>query len=171
MIPYLLCFQMRLRISIKGSVRPSIRPSVRPYVTRFFKRADYGRIWSEMTGKTVKMLQTRQKVFRIVPKCPKTSQMSNSDAWLCNGLVCSDSTLPSCCSDFALPSLKLVVRMHRRERGENWKMLSTSALLKLVWHFAKRDKGRRQRKKRRRWRWRWRKRRRKGWEPETTWKR
>ena len=37
-------------------------------------RADYGRKWSEMTGKTVLMLQTRQKVFRIVPKCPKLSQ-------------------------------------------------------------------------------------------------
>ena len=47
--------------------------------------ADYGRKWSEMTGKTVQMLQTRQKVFQIIWKClnvPKGHKMSNSDAWL-----------------------------------------------------------------------------------------
>ena len=33
-------------------------------------RADYGRKWSEMIGKTVSMLQTAQKVFPTVPKCP-----------------------------------------------------------------------------------------------------
>ena len=38
-----------------------------------------------MTGKTVQMLQTRQKVFQIIWKClnvPKGHKMSNSDAWL-----------------------------------------------------------------------------------------
>ena len=44
----------------------------------FFQLAYYGRKWSEMTGKTVLMLQTRQNFFRIVPKCPlKTHRCSN----------------------------------------------------------------------------------------------
>ena len=36
--------------------------------------ADDGWKWSEVTGKTVQMLQARQKVFSIVPECPKMSQ-------------------------------------------------------------------------------------------------
>ena len=73
---------MRPCISIRGSVRPSVHPSVRQSDRHAnvsiwnWNRADYGRKWSEMTRKTVWMLQTRQKVFRMrmVPKCPTLSQ-------------------------------------------------------------------------------------------------
>ena len=58
------------------SVCPLIRPSVRHM---FFPWANNGWKWSDMTGKTVLMLQTRQKVFWIVPKCPT---MSDSDSSL-----------------------------------------------------------------------------------------
>ena len=54
---------MRPRISIRGSVRPSVRPFVRPSVTRFLNEP----IMDEI-------VQTHQKVFRNVPRCPKMSR-------------------------------------------------------------------------------------------------
>ena len=45
-------------------------------VCLFVCLSDYGRKWSEMTGKTVKMRKTCHRVVRIVPKCAK---MSDSD--------------------------------------------------------------------------------------------
>ena len=82
---------MRPRISIRGSVRPSVRRSVRRSVTRFFKWADNGWKWSEMTRKTVckwsKLVKKSSELSQNVPRCPKIPKWPLQTHRCPNGLV------------------------------------------------------------------------------------
>ena len=82
-----------LRPSVRPSLRPSVRPSVRPSRV-FFNEPIMGENGRKWLGKQSKCSKLVEKVFRIVPKCPK---MSTSDAslsewmgvihWHCVGVI------------------------------------------------------------------------------------